>query len=29
LSSDSVREQPPFSRGVFGGIGIKPKSETQ
>jgi hypothetical protein len=27
LSSNHVREQPPFERGVFGGIGTKPESE--
>jgi hypothetical protein len=25
--SENVRQQPPFRRGVFGGIGAQPKSE--
>jgi hypothetical protein len=28
LSSDNVRQQPPFGRGVFGGIPLKPKSKS-
>src|SRR5450631_1874577 len=28
-SSDNVRQQPPFRRGIAGGIGTKPKSKTQ
>jgi hypothetical protein len=27
LSSDTVRSQPPFGRGVFGGIPLKAKSK--
>jgi hypothetical protein len=28
LSSDNVRKQPPFGRGIFGATGVKPNQKT-